>query len=103
MIEAFYHAFFCVSLAIVIHTMFYYSYVNWIILNLPEWLHKPLGACVKCTGGQIALWTSTFMKTKITFGMFIGLNVTTDLVFIFTTTIIAIAIGTSWMAWWADE
>ena len=26
------------------------------IANLPEWLWKPLGGCVRCFGGQVCFW-----------------------------------------------
>lgn len=27
-----------------------------LINKLPDWLYNPLGGCVKCFGGQVALW-----------------------------------------------
>jgi hypothetical protein len=27
-----------------------------LISNLPEWLWKPLGGCLKCWSGQVAFW-----------------------------------------------
>ena len=46
--------------------------------NLPEWLLKPLGDCVYCFGGQVALWGYLLVMTQydwLQHILFIGLTI----------------------------
>jgi hypothetical protein len=66
MLEFTLSVFFCVAIAIVYCEVLMLDgmILDWwarVLDKLPKWIGNPLGGCVYCFGGQLALWSGFFI------------------------------------------